>query len=64
MSNAVRDSFRLAKRSDSYDVICLICDTASKAWDFRSNALAVGYYHVVNEHYAAPLHKNAGWKEQ
>jgi hypothetical protein len=65
MSNVVRDSFTLRnKPGGGYDVVCNVCQKVSVAWDYRVNALSVGYVHVVNEHLATGLTTNAGWEEQ
>lgn len=59
----LRKLFTITRRNGSYDVHCSLCGKVSKAWDYRRNALAVGWCHVVNEFYRDWL-KNASWVEE
>ena len=63
MTDMIRQWFQIVKREDGcgYDVICEYCNKVSSAWDYKRNAVAVGYTHVATTH-MAPLYKNAGFR--
>lgn len=54
--------FKRQAPSKGYDVQCVICKKQSEAWDYRRNALIVGFAHIVMEHVAPGLRDGAGWK--
>lgn len=48
---SIRKLFTVIKKGPShYWVRCKVCGLYSKGWDYRVNALAKGYAHVVNQH--------------
>lgn len=58
--SSIRKAFEIKKRpSGGNDVYCTICKKTSRAWDYRRNALMVGYAHVLHEHTPEWLHKAA-----
>jgi hypothetical protein len=62
---SVRDGFTVIKKGpSSYWVSCNVCGRLSKGWDYRSNALAKGYAHVVNRHFPTWLTSNTEFQEE
>ncbi len=62
-TSKIRKHFAIESRGAVWDVRCQLCRKVSRSWDYRDNALEVGYTHVVTEHYP-PMFRNAGWVEE
>lgn len=62
-ASKIRKHFAIESRGAVWDVRCLLCNKVARSWDYRDNALGVGYTHVVTEHYP-PMFRKANFVEQ
>lgn len=63
MADILREWFEVLPRNAVYDVRCLYCKKISRGWDYRKNAMGIGYTHVAMNH-MAPMYHNAGFEEE
>lgn len=60
MARRTFEIVRVGDRVPTYDVRCLIegCGYENRAWDYRQNAMAVGYKHfgVAHVYFGEPVH--------